>query len=130
MAMESKINNNFMARKMRGQWQAKRLVEAVMREWSEMKPFYLTLNLNGKPHGVQVSVGIAEINKLLSRLNRDCTNIWKQTFEDMNSFKSKLNKNFESSSTLNEDYLWSLMEKAVTKRRAEYLVCICAEGKQ
>lgn len=54
----------------------------------------------------------------------------KQTYDDDQTFKDRLNDAFEYSGTLNEDYLRGLMEKAVTKKRAELLSLIKSGGEQ
>lgn len=48
----------------------------------------------------------------------------------MTTFKARLNDNFEYSGTLNDDYLRSMMGKAVTKKRGELITLINKGGCQ
>ena len=92
------------------------------------KPFYLVVDSQGKPFGSGKPAWITEINKLAAGLDASCTHVRKQTYEDVQTFKNRLDEKFEYSSTLNEDYLRGLMGKAVTKRRSE-LISLIKEGK-
>ena len=81
----------------------------------------MTLDPEGKPYGRGKPAWIAEINKLAKGLDPSCLHIRKQTFEDVKTFRERLDDNFEYGGVLNEDYLRSLMGKAVTKKRAELI---------
>lgn len=71
-----------------------------------------------------------EINKLAAGLDPSCTYIKKQTYEDVTTFKARLSERFEYSGDLNEDYLRSLMGRAVTRRRGELMKLINKGGSQ
>lgn len=94
------------------------------------KPFYLVLDREGKPYGPGKPAWIAEINKLAKWLDPSCTHIRKQTYEDVQMFRDRLDENFEYSSPLNEDYLRALMGRAVTKRRTELIHFIQNNGER
>ena len=88
----------------------------IERQKSGKKPFYLQLDGQGIPYGIGRPAWIAVINKLATGLDPPCTHVRKQIFEDVQTFKDRLNDAFEYSGTLNEDYLRGLMGKAVTKK--------------
>jgi len=73
---------------------------------------------------------IAEINKLAKGLDPSCTQVRKQTYEDVQTFKERLNKLFEYSRKLDEDHLRGLMGKAVTKKRTKWISYIKNDGKR
>ena len=102
------------------------VLEADMAKWQRngSKPFYLSLDREGRPYGPGKPSWIAQINKLAAGLDPSCTHIKKQTFQDVQTFKDRLDDVFDYSGTLNEDYLRALMEKAVTKRRSELISMI------
>jgi hypothetical protein len=75
------------------------------------------LDSDGKPYGVGKPAWVAEIGKLVIGLDPSCTDIRSQTYEAVTILKARLNENFEYSGTLNDDYLRSMMVKAVTKKR-------------
>jgi len=93
------------------------------------KAFYLTLDPEGKPYGLGRPVWIAKINKLAKRLDPSCTNVKKQTYEDVQIFKECLHENFDYSRKLNDDHLRGLISKAVTKKRVELISLIKNDGK-
>lgn len=117
-------------RRERRQNQVQREVEKAQQEKQGKKPFYLTLNDEGQPYGAGKPAWIAEVNKLAKGLDPSCTHIRKQTFEDVQTFKDRLNENFDYSGTLNEDYLRGLMGRAVTKKRGELIAFIRRNRKQ
>ena len=94
------------------------------------KPFYLIMDQEGKSYGPGKPSWIAEINKLVKYLDPSCMHIRKQTYEDVQTFRDRLDKNFEYSRPLNEDYLWALIGRAVTKRRGELISFIKNNGEQ
>lgn len=117
-------------RRRRRRQQALLDADNAKRQRNGKKPFYLTLDREGRPYGTGKPTWIAEINKLAISLDPSCTNIRKQTFEDVQTFKNRLDDNFEYSGTLNDDYLRALMGRAVTKRRSELISLIKRDGLQ
>ena len=103
--------------------------EKARRQRQGNKPFYLILDREGRPYGLGKPAWIAEINKLAAGLDPSCTHIRKQTFEAVQTFRDRLDENFDYLGTLNEDYLRSLMGKAVTKRRSELISLIKTKQK-
>lgn len=117
-------------RRTRRQKQAAREREVAERKREGKKPFYLTLDADGKPYGVGKPAWVHEIRKLATGLDPSCTHIRKQTYEAVSTLKARLNDNFEYSGTLNEDYLRSMMGIAVTGKRRELLALIRTGGTQ
>ena len=117
-------------RRTRRHRQAAEEKEISQRKRDGQKPFYLTLDAEGKPYGVGKPAWVAEIGKLAIGLDASCTNIRSQTYEAVTNFKARLNDNFEYSGTLNDDYLRSMMGKAVTKKRGELIALINKGGTQ
>ena len=102
----------------------------VERERGGKKPFYLTLDAEGKPYGPGKPAWIAQINKLAVGLDPSITHIRKQTHDSMCLLKDRLNENFEYSGDLNEDHLRALLGKVVTRKRTELLAMINNNRKQ
>ena len=71
-----------------------------------------------------------EINKLATGLDPSCTDVRKQTYEDVSIFKERLSRSFEYSGELNESYLRTLMVRAVTHIRGEHMRTIKEGGSQ
>ena len=94
------------------------------------KPFYLIMDQEGKPYGTGKPSWIAEINKLAKYFHPSCMHIRKQTYEDVQTFRDKLDENFEYSRPLNEDYLRALIDRAVTRKRGELVSFIKNNGEQ
>ena len=117
-------------RRTRRHRQAAQEKEITQRKRDGKKPFYLTLDAEGKPYGVGKPAWVAEIGKVAIGLDASCTNIRSQTYEAVTNFKARLNDNFEYSGTLNDDYLRSMMGKAVTKKRGELIALINKGGTQ
>ena len=117
-------------RRTRRHRQAAQEKEISQRKPDGKKPFYLTLDAEGKPYGVGKPAWVAEIGKLAIGLDASCTNIRSQTYEVVTTLKARLNDNFEYSGTLNDDYLRSMMGKAVTKKRGELIALINKGGTQ
>jgi len=113
-----------MGRKVRRHEQSFRENDMAHRQRDGKKPFYLTLDSKGKPHGLGKPTWVAQIHKLAARLDPSCTHIRKQTFEAVQTLKDRLDEDFEYSGTLNEGHLRALMGKAVTKRRGELISLI------
>ena len=88
------------------------------------------MDREGKPYGPGKPSWIAEINKLAKSLNPSCTHIRKQTYEDVQMFRDRLDENFEYSRPLNEDYLRALMGRAVMKIRTELIHFIHNNGER
>lgn len=97
--------------------QAAREADASKRAKDGKKPFYITLDREGIPYGSGKPAWSQEINKLASGLDPSCTDVRKQTYEDVRIFKERLSQSFDYSGELNEGYLRSLMGKAVGRRR-------------
>lgn len=102
--------------------------ETSKRKKEGKKSFYLTVDKQGKPFGPGMKAWYSDINKLAKFLDPSCTHIRKQTYEDMCIFRERLNENFEYSDDVNEDFLRSLVGKAVTRRRSELISLIRKEG--
>ena len=117
-------------RRTRRHRQAAQEKEISQRKRDGKKPFYLTLDAEGKLYGVGKPAWVAEIGKLAIGLDASCTNIRSQTYEAVTTLKARLNDNFEYSRTLNDDYLRSMMGKAVTKKRGELIALINKGGTQ
>ena len=103
--------------------------QRVERKKEGKKPFYLTLNNNGEPYGPDRPAWVAEVNKLAAALDPPCTHIRKQTYDDMCLLKDRLDDHFEYSGELNQDYLRSMLGKAVTRRRTDLISYIKKDGK-
>jgi hypothetical protein len=103
-------------RRTRRQKQAKHEENIAKRQRDGRKPFYLTLDSEGKPYGLGKPAWVAEIQKLATTLDPSCTHIARQTYDDVTTFKARLDEKFEYFGTLNEDHLRSMMGKAVTKK--------------
>lgn len=82
--------------------QAVREEEIAQRKRNGKKPFYLTLDAEGKPYGVGRRTWIADVWKLAAALDVSCCHISRQTYEAVTTYKERLNKNFEYSGMLNE----------------------------
>lgn len=95
--------------------------ESAQRKRDGKKPFYLTLDSTGKPYGPGRPAWITEIGKLAVGLDPSCTHISRQTFEDVTTMKARLNERFEYSGPLNEDYLKTMMGRAVTTKRSDLI---------
>jgi len=117
-------------RRTRRHRQAAQEKEIAERKRNGKKPFYLILDAEGKPYGAGKPAWVAEIGKLAIGLDASCTNIRSQTYEAVTTFKARLNDSFEYSRTLNDDYLRSMMGKAVTKKRGELITLINKGGTQ
>lgn len=117
-------------RRTRRQRQAEREEDIAKRQHDGRKPFYLTLDSEGKPYGLGKPAWVAEIGKLAMALDPSCTHIARQTYDDVTTFKARLDERFEYSGTLNEDHLRSMMGKAVTKKRGELFKLIRKGGSQ
>ena len=117
-------------RRQRRYKQAAREADSAKREKDGKKPFYITLDKDGIPYGTGKPAWMAEINKLAKGLDPSCTNIKKQSYEDVTIFKERLNMRFEYSGVLNEEHLRGLMGKAVTKKRTELITLIKTGGSQ
>lgn len=111
-------------RRTRRHRQAAREKEISERQRDGKKPFYLTLDADGKPYGLGKPAWVAEIGKLATGLDPSCTHISRQTYEAVTTLKSRLNQSFDYSGTLNDDYLRSMMGEAVTKKRTELITLI------
>lgn len=111
-------------RKDRRKRQAAREEEMARRQRDGKKAFYLTLDAEGKPYGLGKPAWVAEIGKLATGLDPSCTHISRQTYEAVTTLKARLSESFEYSGTLNDDYLRSIMGKAVTKKRTELISLI------
>jgi len=98
--------------------------EIFERQRGGKKPFYLTVDAQGKPCGPGKPAWVAQVNKLAAGLDPSCTHIKKQTYESMCIVKDRLNDNFEHSRDVSEDYLRALLGKAVTRRRSELISMI------
>ena len=92
------------------------------------KPFYLTVDCEGKPHGTGRPAWVAEINKLVAGLDPSCTDIRKQAYGDICIFKDRLNEHFEYSRDPSEHHMRALMGKAVTRRRTDLIALIKSGG--
>ena len=123
-------NSAVSGRRRRRREQALLRADKARRGREGKKPFYLILDCEGKPYSPRKPSWIAEINKLAKWLDPSCTHIRKQTYEDVQTFRERLDENFEYSSTLNEDYLRALMGRAVTKRRTELIHFIQNNGER
>ena len=117
-------------RRTRRQKQAEREEDIAKRQRDGRKPFYLTLDSEGKPYGLGKPAWVAEIGKLAMALDPSCTHIARQTYDDVTTFKARLDERFEYSGTLHEDHLRSMMGKAVTKKRGELFKLIRRGGSQ
>lgn len=104
--------------------------ETSQRQQDGKKPFYLTLDREGKPYGPGRLAWLLEIRNLATGLDPSCTHIRKQSYEKVCIFKDRLNEKFDYSEDLNEDYLIALMGKAVSRRRTELITNIRRGGKQ
>lgn len=104
--------------------------EIAQRKRDGKKPFYLTVDSEGKPYGIGKPAWMAEIGKLATGLDLSCTHISKQTYEAVSTFKARLNERFEYSGPLNEDHMRSIMGKAVTRKRTELISLIQKGGSQ
>lgn len=117
-------------RRTRRHKQAIREEELSKRQRDGKKPFYLTLDAQGKPYGPGKPAWIQEIGKLATGLDLSCTHISRQTYEAVTTLKSRLNESFEYSGTLNEDNLKLVMGKAVSRKRRELIALIKKGGSQ
>ena len=117
-------------RRRRRHSQATREEEVAQRQRDGKKPFYLTLDADGKPYGAGKPAWVAEIGKLATGLDPSCTHIARQTYEAVTTLKARLNQSFDYSGTMNDDYLRSMMGKAVTKKRTELISLIKKGGTQ
>lgn len=117
-------------RRTRRHKQAAREEEIAQRKRDGKKPFYLTLDAEGKPYGPGKPAWVAEIGKLAAGLDPSCTHISRQTYEAVTTLKSRLNESFEYSGTLSDDHLRSMMGKAVTKKRTDLISLIKKGGSQ
>jgi hypothetical protein len=108
-------------RRRRRQRQGAQEQETAQRHREAKKPFYLTLDGEGKPYRQGRPAWIMEIGKLASGLDPSCTDIRSQTYESVTLFKTRLSESFDYSGTLNDGYLRSLMGRAVTSKRAELI---------
>ena len=88
----------------------------------------MTLDSEGKPYGLGKPARVAEIGKLATA--KSCTHIARQTYDDVTTFKTRLDERFEYSGTLNEDDLRSMMGKGITKKRGELFKLIRKGGSQ
>lgn len=104
--------------------------EIARRQRDGRKPFYLTLDSDGKPYGLGKPAWIKEISKLAIGLDPSCTHIKHQSYEAVTTFKARLNERFEYSGILSDDYLRSCMGKAVTAKRRELVRLIREGGRQ
>ena len=111
-------------RRTRRHKQAVREEEMARRQRNGEKPFYLTLDADGKLYGPGRPAWVAEIFKLASGLDPSCTHIARQTYEAVTTFKERLNERFEYSGARNADYLRAMMGKAVTRKRGEFFAAI------
>ena len=84
----------------------------------------MSLDHEGRSYGLGKPSWIAQINKLAAGLDPSCTHTRKHTFQDVQTFKDKLDDDFDYFRILNENYLRALMGKAVTKRRREFISII------
>ena len=117
-------------RRTRRHKQVAREEDIAKRQRDGKKPFYLTLDSDGKPYGLGKPAWVAEIGKLAMGLDPSCTHISRQTYDAVTTFKARLHERFEYSGTLNDDYLRSMMGKAVTKKRTELISLIKKGGSQ
>lgn len=117
-------------RRTRRHKQAAREEEVAQQQRDGKKPFYLTLHADGKPYGAGKLAWVAEIGKLATGLDPSCTHIARQTYEAVTTLKARLNESFDYSGTMNDDYLRSMMGKAVTKKRTELISLIKKRGTQ
>lgn len=124
------VSSDALDRRTRRHKQVARQEEIAKRERDGKKPFYLTLDSDGKPYGLGKPAWMAEIGKLATGLDPSCTHISRQTYEAVTTFKERLNERFEYSGTLNEDYLRSTMGKAVTRKQTELMTLIAKGGSQ
>jgi hypothetical protein len=90
-------------RRTRRQKQAKREENIARRQRDGQKPFYLTLDPEKKPYGLRKPPWVAKIGKLATALDPSCTHIARQTYDDVTTFKAKLDERFEYFGPLNED---------------------------
>jgi hypothetical protein len=93
--------------------------DMARREREGKKPFYLTLDADGKPYGPGRPAWVNEIRKLAAGLDPSCTDVRRQTYEAVSTFKAWLDERFEYSGTLNEDEMKSLLGKAISRKRSE-----------
>lgn len=117
-------------RRTRRHKQVAREEEIAQRKCDGKKPFYLTVDSEGKPYGLGKPAWMAEIGKLATGLDPSCTHISRQTYEAVTTFKARLNERFEYSGPLNEDHMRSVMGKAVTRKRTELISLIHKGGSQ
>lgn len=115
-------------RRTRRQKQSARECQRLQRETEGKKPFYLTVDIEGRPYGPGRQAWIADINKLAAGLDPSCTDIRKQAHGDICIFKDRLNEHFEYSADVSEHYLRGFIGKAVTRRRTDLIAFINKNG--
>ena len=115
-------------RRTRRHKQSARECQRLHRETEGKKPFYLTVDIEGRPYGLGRPAWIANINKLAAGLDPSCTDIRKQAHGDICIFKDRLNEHFEYSADVSEHYLRGLIGKAVTRRRTDLIAFISKNG--
>ena len=111
-------------RKRRRHKQYMRECQRFQRETEGKKPYFLTVTNEGIPYGPGKPAWIAEINKLARRLDPSCRDIRRQSHDDICMFKQRLNEHFDYSDDVNDNYLRSLMGKAVTRKRNDLISLI------
>ena len=115
-------------RRTRRHKQSARECQRLHRETEGKKPFYLTVDIEGRPYGPGRPAWIADINKLAAGLDPSCTDIRKQAHGDICIFKDRLNEHFEYSADVSEHYLRGFIGKAVTRRRTDLIAFINRNG--
>ena len=111
-------------RKRRRHQQYMRECQRFQRETEGKKPYFLTVSTEGIPYGPGKPAWIAEINKLARWLDPSCRDIRRQSHGDICLFKQRLNEHFDYSDDVNDNYLRSLMGKAVTRKRNDLISLI------
>jgi hypothetical protein len=124
------VPSSALDRRRRRHKQLAREEEIAQQERDGKKPFYLTVDSDGKPYGLGKPAWMAEIGKLATGLDPSCTHISRQTYEAVTTFKARLNEQFEYSGTLNKYHMRSVMGKAVTRKRTELISFIQKGGSQ
>ena len=117
-------------RRTRRHKQVAREEEIAQQKRDGKKPFYLTVDSEGKPYGLGKSAWMAEISKLATGLDPSCMHISRQTYEAVTTFKARLNERFECLGPFHEDHMRSIMGKVVIRKRTELISLIQKRGSQ